>query len=931
MWRALRRTNRVATVTMTYNRHAMMLGSGTRLGVYEITASLGSGGMGEVYRARDTRLGREVAIKILPAALARDPERLVRLEREAKALAALNHPHIAQIYGVEERIIEPPPVADVAAPPAPRLPSLALVMELVEGDDLAARLARGALPVDEAIAIARQIADGLEAAHERGIIHRDLKPANVRLTRGGIVKILDFGLAKALDGEADPASSLSLAQSPTISRRMTEAGLILGTAAYMAPEQARGVAVDRRADIWAFGVVFHELLTGRRLFGGDTVSDVLAAVLRQDVELAGLPAGTPAAVRRLLARCLDRDPKKRLRDIGEARVLLSEPLDTSPSHTTSRRPARWPFAAVVACVAALAGAGLAVVATRGGAPEPTRAPTLRVTVAGPVSTADAFYSVDPYDAPVVSPDARTIALPLETPTGKALYLRPLNGFEAVPVEGGGRRPFFSPDGRAVAFMRGSTVWLMDLAERAPELVGRLPENLWDIGFPAWHPDGRLLIPGSQGLWAMPATGGEPTLLVPADQAQRELFTAVKVLPDRRLVVNVAASSREDPQTVTRVEVVSSDGRERRVVASGLQVGTTLLGDVLVTRQAGQWRATRFDLQTLQTVGASVPLSAVPADLPIGESLAWIDGASLQRELVWVTRAGVATPLNVPPGYLRWPRLSPDGTRVAFGQARGNTAATSLDTQVRVHVVDLRTGGRAALEGYSEPVWTPDGQRVITSLGERPLGGLGEQIGDGSRRMARLFTVRGDAWPTCISRDGTWLVYYGTDPDSREGADDLSDIFLLNLPTEERRRVVIAGLQRGGRLSPDERWLAFQSQANLMDRVDIHVRPFPALDADYVVSTDGGDEPAWSPDGRELYFRRGMDMMAVQVPAPGGAWPPPRVLFTGAYARDTFNDQSYDVAPDGRFLLMRPLGNPRIDVQVVLNWLDEVRSRLAAAR
>ncbi|MGQ0736762.1 MAG: protein kinase domain-containing protein [Acidobacteriota bacterium] len=881
----------------------MPLSPGTRIGPYEVIGRLGEGGMGEVHRARDTTLDRDVALKILPAAFAEDPDRLARLKREAKTLATLNHPHIAQIYGVEGG---------------------ALVMELVEGEDMSERLARGPIPIDDALPLARQIAEAVEAAHEKGIVHRDLKPANIKVSGDGVVKILDFGLAKAYEGDASASAVVSLAHSPTMSRQMTEAGIILGTASYMAPEQARGAPVDKRADIWAFGVVVAEMLTGRRLFDGGTVSDVLAAVLRQEIDLASLPADTPAAIARLLARCLERDPKQRLRDIGEARVLLSAPLEPSRPAAAPRAPrarlARaWPWA-----IAAVASAIAALALWRTPAPAAdSGTTTLRFIVPGPDADSGPSFSTDINLAPTLSPDGRMLALPLKSAEGEALFVRPLNGFELLPIEGGGRLPFFSPDARRLAFFRDATIWAVDLTDRKPALIGQVREVRWDLGIAAWHPDGRLLVPGLIGLWSVPAAGGEPSLLVAADAGKQERFTAVNVLDDGRLAVTVTTGD------ASRIEVFSSDARERRVVASGVEQGT-LVEDVLLSRHSGQWRATRFDLRRLEPVGSSVPLSDVLGGSPLGRSIAWISGAAVARELVWVSREGAATPVGIAPAYLRWPRLSPDGTRVAFGSAQSNVAAPALSDLIRIGVIDLRTRRQTALDGQSEPVWLPDGRRVVTSVGLPPSGGLGEQVADGSRRMEPLFTTTRDAWPTAASADGAWFIYYGMPEPAGEATPDAGDLFVLDRKTQERRRLPAPGYQRGGRLSPDGRWLAFQSTDNY--RTEVHVRPFPAFDANYRLSADGGEEPAWSADGKELFYRRGLDVMRVRVPAGESSdWPPAERLFSGNFVSDPYGDQSYDVASDGRFLMIRPVATARIDVHVVLNWLAEVRARLAGAQ
>jgi len=893
---------------------------GSTLAHYRITAAIGAGGMGEVYRATDTKLAREVAIKVLPAELAQDPERLARFEREAKLLASLNHTNIAHVYGFESATLPDGSAAHL------------LAMELVEGEDLAERLKRGPVRVDDALEIARQIAEALEEAHEKGIVHRDLKPGNVKVTPEGRVKVLDFGLAKAYAGESATGSGADLSQSPTLAHTGTQAGVILGTAAYMSPEQARGKRVDKRADIWAFGVVLWEMLTGRRLFVGETVSDVLAGVLKTGPDWSALPLETPEAVRGLLRRCLEREPLERLRDIGEARVLLSGRLEPAaaegPPSAPARRRAPW-LLALPWVLLALAVAGALATRRQPAAERPQGPQTVRLTIPGPGPE----YAVDGFERPVVSADGRTLAVALRSPQGNALFVRPLDSFELVRVEGGGRRPFFSPDGRSLAFLRFGTVWTMDLVERRPSLVGRLNEAVPNIGVGAWHPDGRLLIPGVAGLWSLPATGGDATLLVAADAAARERIATVSVLADGRLALAIVSDGGS-----IRMEIRAADATAPRVVIHDVE-RAAVVGDILVTRRGGQWRASRVDLRSLEPSGVSVPLPDMPSlpgraernEILMAPALAWIPNTGLSpRELVWVSRTGVATSLDpdVALEYMRWPRLAPDGRRLALGSIRKDGSAAD---GVRIGVIDLQTRRLTWLAGRTEPVWSADGRRVVMSLGDDPEGGLGEQVADGSQPLETLFTLDGgEAYATSMSRDGTWLVYYGRDRASAGMELDLGDIFLLDRRTGERRRHALPGNQKGGRLSPDSAWLAYQTTEG--DRTHVHVASFPEFDKDYTVSVDGGEDPVWSADGKELYYRRGADMMRVTVPARGQPvnWPPPEVLFTGNYLYDDSGDQSYDVAPDGRFLMMRPLETEGVTIHVVLGWIAEVEARLRRA-
>jgi Tol biopolymer transport system component len=880
----------------------MPLVAGSRLGAYELLAPLGAGGMGEVWRARDTRLGREVALKFLTQAVASDPDRLERFKREAQLLAQLNHPNIAAIYGLEE---------------ADGLPFL--VLELVEGEDLAARLKRGPLPVDEALAAARQVADALEEAHEHGIVHRDLKPGNVKLTPDGKVKVLDFGLAKAWSGELVTGSSSSsdLSQSPTLARTGTEAGLILGTAAYMSPEQARGRRVDKRSDVWAFGALVYEMLTGRRLFDGETVSDVLAAVLTRQPDLASLPAATPASVRRLLERCLERDAKLRLRDIGEARIALaSAGAEATAAPAVSRiGPRTW--------LAAAAGVAAALLFTA--AYERFRPQT---AVEQPVRKLDLAVEGFVYSAfgrsPAIAPDGRHILYS----AADRLWVRELAELQPreLPQTEGALYPSWSPDGRHVAYVQRGRLWAVSVDGGQPAELGAVPADLAGSGGTAWSDDGLIVAAGSDrvGLFAIPAKGGEGRDIAPLDRAKEADYHEVSALPGGRgflLVVH----RQEGLDTLC----VLAKG-ERRVL---LQLpGESLrspvyspAGHILYRREStspGLW-AVAFSLDALAVSGAPFPVfpGGSAATLARDGTLALVRASETPSELVWVGRNGVIEKVADLPGPandaaegLAAIALSVDGRRAAVNILREGYGD--------LWVCDLARGSTSRLMSKRSDalgaVWTPDGAVIFTSL----LGGQRWNLWrvTAGSEPARLAEYDGIQNPLAVSPDGHFLAY-------AQGAGGVADLFVLPLDgTREGKawQQTPAKDAIGASFSTDGRFLAYESDET--GRSDIYVRPFPQGEGRFQVSTEGGTAPAWSRAAPEILYRQRDRIMAVTLTPRGNGLEVarPRALF--AAAPDL--SRAFGLSPDGQRLLMtRSRQQDRITL--VLNWPKEL-ARLAAA-
>jgi serine/threonine-protein kinase len=669
----------------------MTLSAGTRLGPYEILSALGAGGMGEVYRATDTALGRQVAIKVLPDAFAQDAERLARFEREAKTLAALNHPHIAQIYGLERST-----------------GTQALVMELVEGEDLSQRIARGAIPLDEALPIARQIAEALEAAHEQGIIHRDLKPANIKVTPDGAVKVLDFGLAKLADvgrvprsgpagsKEQDPAYVLDATASPTITSPalMTGVGVLLGTAAYMSPEQAKGREADKRSDIWAFGCVLYEMLTGSRPFEGEDVTDVPVAVLSKEPDWSALPARVPASIRALLRRCLERDRRKRVADIAVALFALDEHASLSGSAAAPAAPLpRTPLrrgavqAAVVLVVAAVAGAAVWV-ATRPGDPVPPHVSRLLITSPGAAALStngtDRDLAITPDGSRVVYAGNR----------GTQLFVRSLDAVEPVIVfTGAPRGPFASPDGQWIGFVDGTTVLKKVAVTGGPAVTVATLDGVSRGA--TWGPDDTVIVAtstGATGLQRVGAAGGPTTVLTRPDRAQGEAdHLWPELLPGGRAVL-FTITAVTGGLDAAQVAVLDLQTGMRKILVRGGSHAHYVPSGHLVYAAAGTLRAVVFDLARLETRGTPVPVvpdvvtttnGGVDAVVAGDGTLAYVSGGGgvggAQRTLAWVDRQGHETPIPAPPRTYVYPRLSPDGTRVAVN---------ALDQESDIWVWDL---------------------------------------------------------------------------------------------------------------------------------------------------------------------------------------------------------------------------------------------------
>jgi eukaryotic-like serine/threonine-protein kinase len=877
----------------------MALGPGTRIGPYEIIAAVGAGGMGEVYRARDTNLNRHVAIKVLPAAFALDAEGVARLRREAQVLASLNHPNIASIYGLEATE-----------------GTLALALEFVEGEDLAQRLGRGAVPVNEAIGYARQIVDALEAAHEKNIVHRDLKPANIKVTAEGAVKVLDFGLAKSYGGDAERSGS-DFSQSPTLARHATEAGNILGTAAYMSPEQARGRVVDKRADIWAFGVVLFEMVTGQALFRGETLSDTMAAVLTRDPDWTMLPAATPRGVRRLLTRCLERDPKRRLRDVGDARPDLDGTLDIAGS-AEPRRRSRWR-----ALPWALTGAAALVTGWALWAPSPRGTSVREVThldiafppdveLVLPLSTA----------ALAISPDGRSVVMVGATNGVRRLLLRRLDRAVAseVPGSDGAIGAAFSPDGRSLARLMGNGT-IVRLSQT--DLEQKVVTSGVDLnGGLAWSPAG-IVFSRRGSLWIVSPDGGQARALTTLDVARKEVLHDHPIVPPGERFVLFASLTNESG--AERIEAVPIGGGPRSVVVERATTPVWSPTGQLLFARDGAMLAADFDLHTATVVGRALPVMApgVVAGMASGDlgfrlsssgTLLYLPAGFNANRGVSVGRDGAALPIDLLPGHYESPRVSPDGQRVLF-----DSGGSAIDQR------DLARGTSARLTaaafGTNFPTWTSDGKHVVFRRFNAPFWASA----DGSGPATPLSNYGVNDIPSSP----------GPDPDSfieiRVRPETSGDVFLISLTGAFEPKPLIAtpAYEGGPQLSPDGHWLLYQSDAS--GQREIYVRRYPALDRPWQISANGGVQPRWSRNSREIYYRSGRHIVAVPMDASGPepTFGTPTPLFADEYDFGRgISLANYDVAADGRFIMLRRDANSGT-VRAVVNWTEELEQILAA--
>jgi serine/threonine protein kinase/Tol biopolymer transport system component len=884
-------------------------GPGTRIGVYEVTALLGEGGMGQVYRATDTLLGRQVAIKILPNAFAADFERLARFEREAKTLASLNHPHIAAIYGFEK---------STPSTSSGQAGCHALIMELVEGEDLSQRIARGPIPIDEALPIAKQIAEALEAAHEQGIIHRDLKPANIKVRADGTVKVLDFGLAKTTEATAGSSSSVSL--SPTITTpAMTQAGVILGTAAYMSPEQARGKAVDKRADIWAFGAILFEMLTGQRTFAGDDLTITLAAVVMKDPAWATLASDTPWGLRQLLRRCLVKDPRQRIRDMGDVRLALESAHETAPTPATdnSKRHLLLWAAAVIAVVSAAAGA-FAIWN------QPTVAQKAAVRLSIPLPPGQELTSY-----PAISPNGQTVAYVTRQGTEETqLYLRDLSSFEPRVVAGstGALQPFFSPDGRWVAFFAQGQLQKAEVSGGAPV---RLAEALNPLGG-TWNDDNTIIYAGSlgSGLSRIPAGGGTPESLTKPDggtQGYAHVFP--QALPGgRRVLFSVWGQTRG-------TAVLSLDSGKWEVVlpttgfASGMFEATNgSAGRILLVDQTAGIRAAPFDSArpAPTSIDASV-LTDVYFDVE-NESRGWLAvsttgtavyaaGNPARTSLVWVDRDGKIDPLSKDQDLYRDVNVSPDGLK----------AVVRHELDMWIH--DLQRGTRIRLTSNTGanllPLWSIDGTRIVFASNRGGDWDIYSQAADGSGPAEVLLKRPYDQFPYSMAPDGT-LLYHEIHPKTARDlwrlSPDGKTSLLRSTPFNELSGQFSPGPEGG------PRWVAYASDEG--GRYEIYAQSYPSGANRVPVSTGGGVLPRWSRDGKELFYMAGDALMAAAM-RPDGSFDAPRRLFdrSGFLVNPRFN--SYAVSPDNRRFLMiqRDPGSVPRQLNVILNWSQAVNRPL----
>jgi serine/threonine protein kinase/Tol biopolymer transport system component len=939
----------------------MVVRAGSHVGAYEIIGLLGTGGMGEVYRAHDATLGREVALKILPEEWLTDPDRRARLDREARVLAALNHPHIGAIYGVEDAPVDGRQIR-------------ALILELVEGPTLADSIAEGSglggqgsgrykssttppsassaqlnrgLPVAEVLKIALQIAEALDAAHEKGIIHRDLKPANIKITPQGVVKVLDFGLAtyQARVGlEATTPVDSPISQVATVLIDGTREGMILGTAGYMSPEQARGQPVDKRTDIWAFGCVLYEMLSGRSPFSRPTTSDSVAAILEHDPDWDALPIFTPPTVRRLLERCLAKDSKQRLRDAGDARFEIEEALRSPAPHasTDPNRASRWTPGRLGLGLALLATAAVAGVV--GWMVKPASAPAVAQSIVRLVIVPPPHEPLI-LDRPAIaiSQDGRMVAYVAGRGDSQRIYLREIDQFKETPIPGaeGGFAPFFSPDGQWLGFFADRRLKKVLLSGGQPISIADVADiGVSSSGTASWEtPDTIFFTPDvSSGIWRVSASGGAPTPVTTL--ADNEIVHYwPQLLPGGNALLFSALSSVPDAE----VFVQRLDTGERRSL--GLRgVGTRYVPTGhLVLGQGGTLMAVPFDLDRLDVNGSPVAtLTDVmegyrlrtttssfvpPVSVSSAGTVAYVPATPRARrhDLVSVDRAGLEEPVGASGGVYFQPRVSPDGRRIAVA-VRGKD-----HDDIWLYDLARQTWSRFTSEGNNGfPVWPPDGLKLTYNSDHAGLLRVYTKALDGSGPAERLITSERATYtfPFSWSRDGD-LAYVLTVPRG------VQDIWVLRSSGDGKPTAVLQTPFAEGAptFSPDGRWIAYAS--NETGRNEIYVRPFPGPGEKVTISTGGGNEPFWPSRARELFYRNGSAMMAVEIAtSPTLTVGKPQRLFDRPYELSLAFWPNYGVTADGqRFFMIKRIdqGDAPAQINVVTNWFEELKRLVAQTR
>jgi serine/threonine protein kinase/Tol biopolymer transport system component len=900
----------VAARMMSDNPAVLTIGQ--TLAHYQIKSRLGKGGMGEVYRAHDGKLGRDVAIKTLPPEFARDPERVARFNREAKLLASLNHPNIAAIYGLEESG-----------------GTNFLVLEMAEGETLADRIRAGPIPIEESLKLALQIAAALEAAHEKGVIHRDLKPANIKVTPEGKVKVLDFGLAKAFAGEQ---AEMNLSNSPTLSNMATQQGVILGTAAYMSPEQARGKPVDKRADIWAFGCVLFEMLTGRATFTGDDVSDILAAVIRSEPDWTGLPASLHWRLREILDRCLKKDARDRYHDISDVRIdiqkAIADPGGGMVQMVTAAEP-RMKLRTILPWITSALVLGLIIAAVavwKFKTSEPRQ--VMRFDCELPESLQlQGQYPI------AVSPDGRKFVYS----TSKGLYLRSLDELTAKPIAGtekDAQQPFFSPDGKWIAYISPGDRKLKKIAINGGTSVPLCDYSTTPSA--SWGADDTIVYSEFlKGIMRVSANGGTPESVIrtPVGLPERP-----QILPDGRSVLYATSFGASSPERKIMIQSLKSG--EPKELFPGISAQYLPTGHIVYQyADNSNLFAVPFDPEKQAVAGGHVAIveGVGVRQYAISESgtLVYMPGTSLvdsgfRRTLMWVDREGKEEALPTPPDYYQTPRISPDGKQVALAIFSGGTP--------QIHILDLTTETmrRLTFDKSSSfmPIWTPDGKRIVFTSNRDGIYGIYWKAADGTGEVQKLGSAP-DRYlkPYSCSRDGKNLAI-----EESNFSFTHYDIGTLSMEGDHARRLLLHEEYVEGQpnISPDGKYVAYVSMES--GGMKIYVRPFPEVNnGKWQIPAGNGAFPVWSPDGRELFYVGNGAVMTVPVDTrstfKAGK---PRILFEKMFVYGDSAGSTWDISPDGkRFLMIKQpvpidaaaaVTGPR-RINIFLNWTEELKQRV----